>query len=249
MRKRETDLIAALAEGRLEDETEARHLVASSAEAKTEYEAQKKAIEALRGVAAARMSDVERSTLRQQVWTELRGASRSPGTTRWHLRWSTAAAAILVVIGGAAVLNQTLSPELAGSAEQTDLARGQSDGSGEESAALPALGADEGAAAQEDRVAAPTAAPLGDASAFAAAAGEARTGEAFSTYQATSQGDEAEHDDCVVQAGLQAHQVAGLFSPAEGVAYLMAAPEGQIGPDTPISFIDADTCELVHTDG
>ncbi len=107
MRDHELELIAALAEGRLEDESEARALIASSAEHLAEYEAQKLAFETLRSTPPAAMTDIERAALHRDVWTELRspvpvGASGNP----WYYRWMPVAAGMFVVVGLVAVINQ-----------------------------------------------------------------------------------------------------------------------------------------------
>lgn len=67
MREHEIDLIAALVEGRLEDETEARALITSSPEMRQEYQAQKLAYEALAGAGMVRMTESERSALHRDI--------------------------------------------------------------------------------------------------------------------------------------------------------------------------------------
>lgn len=114
MRDHELELIAALAEGRLEDESEARALIASSPEHLAEYEAQKLAFETLRSTPPAAMTDIERAALHRDVWTELRspvpvGASGNP----WYYRWMPVAAGMFVVVGLVAVINQGGQDELA----------------------------------------------------------------------------------------------------------------------------------------
>jgi len=74
MRKNEIELIAALAEGRLEDETAARALVDSSAAHRAEYEAHKTALEALIAIPSAQLSEHESAALHRDVWTELQSS-------------------------------------------------------------------------------------------------------------------------------------------------------------------------------
>ncbi|HSM45432.1 MAG TPA: hypothetical protein VK969_10490, partial [Acidimicrobiia bacterium] len=80
MRDDQIELIAALVEGRLEDESEARALIDSAPEFREEYEGQKTAYEMLTRVGTASLSDGERSALHRDVWTSLRqGTNTSPG--------------------------------------------------------------------------------------------------------------------------------------------------------------------------
>ncbi|HET9259350.1 MAG TPA: hypothetical protein VFP42_04400 [Acidimicrobiia bacterium] len=106
MRDHELELIAALAEGRLEDESEARALIATSAEHRAEYEAQKQALDALGNVTTANLSELERTSLHREVWSELRSPRTTPGPTPWYSRWAPVAAGMFVVVGLVAVLNQ-----------------------------------------------------------------------------------------------------------------------------------------------
>jgi hypothetical protein len=106
MRDHELELIAALVEGRLEDEAEARALIRSSSELAAEYQAQKTAFDALSGVGAASLSETERASLRREVWTELRAPAATRGRTPWYYRWVPALAGMFVVVGLVAVVSQ-----------------------------------------------------------------------------------------------------------------------------------------------
>jgi hypothetical protein len=108
MRDHELELIAALVEGRLEDEAEARALIASSPEHAEEYEAQKLAYETLQDVGVVSLSDVERAALHRDVWTALRTQPTVKARSPWWYRWTPVAAGLLVVAGSVAVLNQNL---------------------------------------------------------------------------------------------------------------------------------------------
>lgn len=100
MHDKELELIAALAEGRLEDETEARALVASHPKYREEYEAQKLAFDTLSGVGSATLSETERAGLRRDLWTELRATpAAKPARNPWFVRWAPVAAGLVVVIG------------------------------------------------------------------------------------------------------------------------------------------------------
>lgn len=109
MRDHDLELIAALAEGRLEDEAEARALIASNEEARAEYEAQKLALDALSGPSPVSMTETERASLRRDTWSELRsgvGTSSQRSTSPWYYRWVPVAAGMFVLVGLVAVLSQ-----------------------------------------------------------------------------------------------------------------------------------------------
>jgi hypothetical protein len=111
MRDHELELIAALVEGQLEDEAEARALIASSPEHAEEYEAQKLAYETLKDAGVVSLSDTERASLHRDVWTALRTQPAAKARSPWWYRWTPVAAGLLVVAGSVAVLNQNLGGE------------------------------------------------------------------------------------------------------------------------------------------
>jgi hypothetical protein len=108
MRDHELELIAALVEGRLEDESEARALIASSPELEDEYLAQKTVYEALRSAPPVALSDTEKAALHRDVWTGLRAGRPAATPTRapWYYRWVPVAAGMFVIVGIVAVINQ-----------------------------------------------------------------------------------------------------------------------------------------------
>ncbi len=244
MNRHELELISALAEGTLEDETEARLLIASSPELRAEYEAQKTAIEAFRQVPMASLTEHERSGLRRDVWTQLRA---QPGegrvSTPWYYRWSTAAAGLVLVVGLVAVLNQTDSPVAESLAAEEVSAEAQPLATDQTSRlASDAAGADDSALAKS-----PT-----EVSELAAIAAAAREGSLATFSQAAPEAVSGEQDDalsCSEQAGLEDHEVIGQVE-VSTLTYIVVAPrDDDIGVDTPISFVDAETCELIYTDG
>lgn len=106
MRDQDLELIAALVEGRLDDDSEARALIASSSEAREEYEAQKRAYDTLSALGTAHLTEAERATLHRDLWTELRGGvTPKRAKAPWYLRWSPVAAGLFVVVGIVAVLS------------------------------------------------------------------------------------------------------------------------------------------------
>lgn len=240
MRDHERELIAALADGSLEDETEARALLESSAEARTEYELQLDALRALSAAGAVMMTESERAVLHRDLWGRLRAEQAKPATAGVY-RWSLAAAALFVVVGLAAVLG-------GGLLNQAD--------SGEDRA-VEAIAADEAdtsvaAAETADALAGDGAAPMSpEAQEYFAeeAARLRRSGTSFRT-----DADDPEEVDCLATAGLFDHEVIAVVgeddaAPVPG-SYLAAVARGEeIGADTPIHFVDSDVCEEVYVDG
>lgn len=238
MRDHERELIAALADGSLEDETEARALLESSAEARAEYELQLDALKVLSAAGAVMMTESERAVLHRDLWGRLRAEQAKPGTGVY--RWSLAAAALFVVVGLAAVLG-------GGLLNQAD--------SGEDSA-VEATAADEAdtslaAAETADALAGDGAAPMSPEAQeyFAEEAARLRQGEAL--YRA---GHDPGEEDCLATARLFDHEVIAIVGEGDAApvpgSYLAAVARGEeIGADTPIHFVDNEVCEVVFIDG
>lgn len=271
MRDHELELIAALVEGRLDDETEARALIAASNQAREEYEAQNLAYESLQAMGGAQLSEVERSTLRRDVWTELRadvptGRSKNP----WYYRWAPVAAGLFVVVGLAAVLTQGGG---AGDAAATTFgeistALGDAEGASEvttTTAAGDAAGeAGDGDDALEESAPATTEAMTETtaavtsytraASFYEAEAARVREGDYGERLQLYQADDEDGVEGCLAQLDLPEHRpVATLDPPAEvasnvGQHLLIAAPDEVPLADAPLRFVDLETCEVVYLD-
>lgn len=271
MRDHDLDLIAALVEGRLEDETEARALIASSAEAREEYEAQKLAHQSLRGMGKAHLTEEERAALRRDVWTELRTEASPKATkTPWYYRWAAVAAGLFVIIGLVAVLSgggQDMAPtsdeiaaELSGDgeagADTTTAAAGQADiDPGADDARAESAPTETTEAASEGTTTA--AVNLESATFYEAEA--ARVRRDHSTVPLQGHGEEAEEerrevDACVEQAGLIDYRpVATVPGPHPGGSdgagsLVVAAPEQTVLAEAPLAFVDLDTCELLYVD-
>jgi hypothetical protein len=266
MHEHEFELIAALAEGRLEDESQARALVASDPRYREEYEAQKTAFEALSAVGTASLSDAERAGLHRDIWTELR-ASTAPTPTRqpWYIRWSPVAAGMLVVVGLVAVLNQGGSSDSGGEiaadllsasttlADSTESA-GAGEGTGEDDSASDEEGASDGGdlgTADIARVLPPAAEQF-----YAEEAAQIRTGA--ESAAAPLQGDSADRlQECVDETGLEGYVVLASHPspvaqsdeedvPEAVIPYIAAAPVGADLSTDPIAFVDLFACELIY---
>lgn len=273
MRDHEIELIAALAEGRLEDETDARALVASSDEAQAEYEAQKFAIDALAHAETAAMSDVERSALRRDVWTELRTPPQEPTAARpWYYRWMPVAAGMILVVGLVAVVSQgggldRIVTADQGAAETTlagtettetmaDALDGDDDSGG---GAVTEAPTDRGGEAGDGDLG--QALPPEAAAFFSAAADDIRAGEETQPEsQELETPSPSELEDCLARAGLEGYEIhdvkvspdetdePGVEVPEEAVPYIAATPVAADLPTAAVVFVDLDACEVIHVD-
>jgi len=257
MRNKEVELIAALAEGSLEDETAARALVASSTKHQAEYEAQKTAYQALSSIPPAQLTEHETAALHRDIWTELQnqpvaGTAKPP----WYYRWSYAAAGIFVVVGLFVVLDQAIPDSaptaLIGSEDASEAATSDEGSagfgdSGTTSADDTATDTTEAAAATDGEAgvdeegtkqfATPTVNSLTDLALLA------RSGDL--EYDEPSPPDEAEA--CLIEAGLADYVVLGEV--VEETRYLLAVPpDSDLETDTPISFVNADFCTEFYVD-
>jgi hypothetical protein len=255
MRDHELNLIAALVEGRLDDETEARALIDSSPQHRSEYEAQKLAYETLRDAGTASLSETESARLHRDLWTALRTeAAAKPTKTPWYYVWAPVAAGLFVIVGLVTVLNQIggveadqLAADLpvttAGDAETLDTVDSGAEGGG--SATTSAAGAPGSTGSGTDG-------STDEARAlYAAEAQQLRQGDLNAPLEAYEDSStEADSDQaCVEEAGLSDHRIlATLTSPDDGNRVAVAHPEGETLADSPIVFVDLSTCEIVYRD-
>lgn len=264
MREHELELIAALVEGRLEDESEARALIDSSSELREEYEAQKLAYEALQESGTASLSDTERSALHRDLWTELRSGSAQPvSKTPWYYRWAPVAAGLLVVVGLVSVLGP-------GGEDAGDETFTLAADSAETTTTAAAAGTTGGDAAPSDGQEPET---TGDAAGGSEEAADADTlsEEALNVYQREAdllrQGVYGEHlrsydstdrtiEACVEESGLDEHRILATLSapmeetdtPEDERRLAVVSPEDAQLEAAPISFVDLEACEVVYTD-
>jgi hypothetical protein len=266
MRDHERELIAALVEGRLDDESEARALVASSPELHEEYEAQLLAHRALTGAGSVSLSEAERAELHRDVWTALRHRSEAPARGPWYLRAAAVAAGLFVVVGLAAVLSTSGGPD-AGSVGglAADLDVGPTSEEDEEAAGAPS----------DDSAGSDGAETFEDAATTTAAASELESpgDEAIAVYRreaelirqgifserlrsfTTSDRAYDDHQACVEEAGLNEYRVlatleepAGTSTTGDSSLLAVVIPVDAQLDSAPIAFVDLDVCEVVYID-
>jgi hypothetical protein len=267
MRDHEIELISALVEGRLDDESEARALIASSVELQAEYEAQKKAREALVAVGAALMQPDERAALHRDLWTALTSDAR-PSRAPWYYRWVPVTAGLLVVlvlgtlivggqgdtsvdtaaIGAAAESAETTTAAAtatteAASAETTEAM------SDEQAAAAP----DDGAGRVLDQL---------DTRLFADAnRALRREGADLALAPASSAETAVDLDECLDEAGVHDVDVLGTIDSASlaelsgdpvpenatGTFIIAVLAGDDLKTASSIFFVDSGSCQLVYT--
>ncbi len=260
MREHDLELIAALVEGRPEDEAEALALIESSSELREEYEAQKLAYEAMQDAGTTSLRETERATLHRDIWTELRSGTPGPASkTPWYYRWAPVAAGLLVVVGLVAVLGQggadsgdeavTLAAD---TAETTSTAAASDDGAaggdaapGDGDDAAQTESSSEEGEADGDRTASPE-----EADFFSEQARQVRAGELTdSRLEAFDNEDQtAEQTDCLTSIGLDGHRIVATTSSPDGETLLVTVPQETDPTNPPVGFVDPHVCELVYLD-
>lgn len=238
MHRHDLDLIAAYADGTLQDEDKARALVESCAVCRSEFESHQAVLAILEEVPQARMTEHEKAALHRDLWTELRAdAAPKERSTPWWYRWSYAAAGLLIVVGVVGVISQT-----GGDVDETFM--GASSGLTDDGAVGEAA-TDDAADMATDEIeeAAPQAAEELD---FATWAAKARS--AAESPDSIRSADGEELTECLSRAGLDDHRIVERLEEDSRYALVVAA-DVELGPETQITFVDLEKCEVVHIDG
>jgi hypothetical protein len=269
MRDHELELIAALVEGRVEDESEARALIESSPELQAEYEAQKTAFEALSALGTASLTETERSSLRRDVWTELRApVASAPSRSPWYYRWVPALAGMFVLVGLVAVISQGGGDDASESvarlnveptaADGADAGAGEVGADADEDEAMEEI-ATTSAATEDDLALSPPAVDF-----YSAQASMVRSGALEEEPTAeTTQSPEAAAAPCLEAARLAGYvpltiltapiesdtvDLGSIPVPSESNPVIVAIPEGANLASAVIAFVDQDSCQVIHLD-
>ncbi|HJQ92441.1 MAG TPA: hypothetical protein VJ950_12085 [Acidimicrobiia bacterium] len=243
------DLIAALADGSLNDEAEARALVESCPECREEYRTQTEVIGWLAATPAAEMTDLEKAALHRDLWTELRSQPGKSSATPWWQRLAYVAAGLFVTVGLVSVLNNGA---LNGGADSgaTTTAGGALDEPTEE-APFSAQGSDDGESAPEMTTETTAAATATTAAAgaggeeslalpFAELAEEARANQAD---RALTEGTDRDVEACLARVALDEHVVVDEIDRDQ--IYLLVMPEDPEAEPI-VTFVVLPSCEIVY---
>ncbi len=260
MHDHDLDLIASLADGSLEEGAEARALVETCEICRHEYDTQVSVLGALSGLQSARLTDLEKAGLHRDLWTELRSeAVEERRVIPWWYRLSYAAAGLFVMVGLVAVLGQNVFNSEGDEAATTfsEVSSGLDGGTSAESVApLVSPQADQSGGAAPTTTAGATATTAGTSPSvsttlaaesvepdFEAVAAETRQGELPPADRALV----TQKAECLGAAGLENYEFKGSIE--QDRTYLVAVPAGvALDSDTPVAFVDADTCEVVHVE-
>lgn len=250
MHDHDLDLIAALAEGSLRDETVARAQVEACPDCRDEYQGQRAAIEFLASAPEVSMTELERAGLHRDLWIELRNepaaaAKKSP----WWYRWSYVAAGLFVVVGLAGVLNgqfgsgdqgavvETFSEIGSGLASSADDPRAQLYGQPESAVEDGAGGSDTPSttAAASDSTVLPYP--------FAELAATTRDKEAAGELEYQRSSVPVEIEDCLVKLDLADLDVVEDLDLDQRLVALMSDDEQTV------TFVAVDDCIVVAVEG
>ncbi len=260
MRDHEMELIVALVEGHLDDESEARALIEASPELKEEYVAQKLSYEALAGAGSVSLSETERSSLHREVWTNLRHQPPASARGPWYVRMAAVAAGLFVVVGLAAVLGTQGGPDDGGFAEIAADTADRDFAGGDDAASDGAVTFEDAGATTTAAASEPAAPPSEESVAIYRRESELmRQGIFTERLHSLAESDEAYGDlrECVEGAGLSGYRIIATLAEPDGTSEATARDTSRLAvviPDesqlatAPIAFVDLDVCEVVYVD-
>jgi len=239
------DLIAALADGSLSDEAEARALVESCPECREEYRTQTEVIDWLAAAPAVEMTDLEKAALHRDLWTELRTEPGKSTATPWWQRLAYVAAGLFVTVGLVSVLNNDA---LDDSAESGATTVAEALDAPVEEAPFVAQGSDDGESAPEmattTAAATETTAAEGGAESFALLFAElAEEARASQADRSATQGTDRDVEACLSRVGLDEHVVVDEIDRDQ--IYLLVMPEDPEAEPI-VTFVVLPRCEIVY---
>lgn len=247
MHEHDLDLIAALADGSLRDETEARALVESCPECRAEYQGQVAVLYLLTSTPGAEMTELEKAALHRDVWTELRDAPSRAASTPWWQRWSYVAAGLFVTVGLVGVLSSQI--QLGGGEAGDTVADSASalDADPARDEEVPFRSEESATEGGAESAATTTAAAEGTLPLpFEALADEARAKRETADQSFGTMSGRDEVESCLDRAGLSEHIVVDEIELDQ--RYLLLMPEDPQADPT-VTFIAVDGCEIVFVDG
>lgn len=244
MHEHDLDLMAALAEGSLEDEREARALVDECEVCRAEYRSQTEVLAWVASAPRVEMTDLEKAALHRDLWTELTRAPARASASPWWQRWSYVAAGLFVTVGLVAVLNgeygggESAAPTLAETAADLD-----DSAAGEEMAPFAEDNGADGSL-ELDGVTTTAAAEEALPLPFPELAERARAARQTDAVAGTMGEDEAT-DECLTSLGLDNHIVVDQVEDDQTYLALMVE-NGEV--DRSVTFVALDDCEIVYVD-
>ncbi|MGH8952917.1 MAG: hypothetical protein ACRDX9_16055 [Acidimicrobiia bacterium] len=243
MHEHDLDLIAALADGSLGDQTEARALVDSCDICHTEYLEQTEVLALISNVPSARMTELEKAALHRDLWTEVRRAPARAQSTPWWQRWSYVAAGLFVAVGLVGVLD--LAQDSGGEAAGTTAAEATADlQAPRNEEGVPFVAGEDSAEGGGESVTTTAAAEQALPPPFAELADEARARRDEGTMS-TLDSDEGA-DECLTRLGLDEHEVVDEIELDH--TYLVVMPVDAQAEQV-VTFVILADCAIAHVDG
>lgn len=249
MHRHDFDLIAALAEGSLDDETEARALIESCEECRAEHRSQLEVLTILSSTPPAEMTELEKAALHRDLWTELRNPSTEAPTGRAWYRWSYVAAGLFVTVGLVGVLSGQLEfgGGDSGSGELTEASSDLGTFSADDGSEAPLLEAAPSADGADSATAATTTMAAGEVGSlpYEQFAEQARIARESSQRSAQTLSSKEDIDQCLDEAGLADAKVVEELVLDQ--RYLLVMPRDEKSRPT-VTFIAMESCEIVYVD-
>jgi len=249
MHRHDLDLIAALADGSLDDETEARALVESCEECRAEHRSQLAVLELLGSTPRVGMSDLERAALHRDLWTELSSRPSKARSGRSWYRWSYVAAGLFVAVGLAGVITgqiQRYDEESAGVAQTFAEADSDLSTFSAEDSEMPLQDAESASGGGETAATTTMAAEEALPFPFAELADQARAARESGERSSPISSSEEDIDRCLLSAGLADEVVVEELDLDQRYLVVMAR---DVTSEPTVTFIAVDSCEIVYVDG
>lgn len=242
MHEHDLDLIAALADGSLADEAEARALVDACDVCRAEYRSQADVLAWIASAPRAEMTEPEKAALHRDLWTELRRDPARTASVPWWQRWSYVAAGLFVVVGLAGVLNGVIgSGESGGSTAESPVDLDLADRGDE---AAPFLAEDNGSDGAGESAATTTAAAEQAVTVpFPELADQVRASRETDPGTGTTSPD-ATVTECLERVGLDDHIVVAELELDRVYLAVMARDEAE----GTVTFVAPDECEIAFVD-
>lgn len=256
MHRHDLDLIAALAEGSLENEDRARALIDECTVCRAEYDSQRSVIERLGAVSSASMTAAEKAALHRDVLTGLAEGARDAATSRQRApwtRWAYAAAGVFVIAGALGALylggvTENMNAGFDGGDQSPTQGLGEVDGGGPMRVSTTVTTGEEGNPAPPDDGTTPPA--TGDTP-WEPLVEEARDAAGPDVIAEYADAETAELAlTCIEEAGLDRSDYRIIGTVEETSEYLMVIPaEIEFDPSTPLTVVDFETCQVVAVEG
>lgn len=248
MHDHDPDLIAALADGSLDqaDEALARTRIDACADCRAEYQGQRAVLEWLRAAPGAEMTDLEKAALHRDLWAGLREApDRSPANPWWY-RWSYVAAGLFVVIGLVAVIGNQVRFGGDTGGDMLEVAEPAADSASGGGEPVPLYGAQESDGQAESATTTMAAAEEALPYPFPDLAAEARAMRQSASGVDRSASLPEGAADCLSDLGLTDEEVVDVLELDQ--PYLVVMPADPARPET-VTFIAFEECRIAFVDG